>query len=40
MNNQELDMLAEKNQKRIKEIEQKYFHNNSQILTAKQIMQE
>lgn len=40
MNNVELDMLAEKNQKRIKDIEQKYFHNNSQILTAKQIMQE
>lgn len=40
MNNQELDLLNEKNQKRIKEIEKKYFFNNSQILTAKQIMQE
>jgi hypothetical protein len=40
MNNQELDLLDEKNKKRIKEIEKKYFYNNSQILTAKQIMRE
>lgn len=40
MNNQELDSLQEKNKKRTKEIEEKYFHANSQILTAKQIMQQ
>jgi hypothetical protein len=38
MNDQELDQLNEKNQKRIKEIEQRYFAANSQILTAKEIM--
>lgn len=38
MNNEELDQLNEKNQKRIKEIEQQYFDANSKILTAKQIM--
>jgi hypothetical protein len=40
MNNQELDLLHEKNQKKIKEIENRYFSMNSQILTAKQIMQQ
>lgn len=40
MNDQELDQLNEKNQKRIKEIEQRYFAANSQILTAKEIMRQ
>ena len=38
MNNDELDKKKEKNQKRIKEIEKQYFQANSEILTAKEIM--
>ena len=38
MNNDELDQLNEKNQKRTKEIEERYFAANAEIRTAKEIM--
>ena len=40
MNNEELDQLKAKNEKRIKEIEDRYFEANAGILTAKQILRE
>ena len=40
MNNQELDQLKEKNEKRIVEIEQQYIEANASILTAKEILKQ
>jgi len=38
MTNDELDQLKTKNEKRIKQIEERYFEANTSILTAKEIM--
>lgn len=40
MGNEELDQLKAKNEGRMKEIEEKYFAANKQILTAKEIMRD
>jgi len=40
MGNEELDQLKVKNEGRMKEIEDKYFAANKQILTAKEIMRD
>ena len=40
MGNEELDQLKVKNEGRMKEIEERYFAANKQILTAKEIMRD